>query len=135
MRIMFDTNLFVSAALFPNSTLARNVFIAAEKFSLVICSQILDELRVVMKSKFPHKIKESEAMLRRLQYEIVYTPENIDSDIFPKIRDPKDYPVLASAILANVDVFISGDADFNEVVVEWPEILKPASFAQKYLSE
>ena len=53
MRIMFDTNLFISAILFPDSMLARSVFEASEKFSLVISSQILDELRAVMKRKFP----------------------------------------------------------------------------------
>ena len=48
MRIMFDTNLFISAILFPESVLARNVFEAAEKFSLVLSSQIIDELRAVI---------------------------------------------------------------------------------------
>ena len=133
MRIMFDTNLFISAILFPNSMLARSVFEASEKFSLVISSQILDELRAVMKRKFPNKVKDSEAMLRRLKCEIVYTPEDIDSEIYPRIRDPKDYPILASAILANVDVFISGDADFTDVIIEWPEIIKIAEFTEKYL--
>jgi predicted nucleic acid-binding protein len=88
-----------------------------------------------MKRKFPDKVKESETMLRRLRYEIVDTPEDIDQDIYPKIRDPKDYPILVSAILANVDVFISGDADFNDVVVEWPKIMKPAEFAEKHLKK
>ena len=133
MRIMFDTNIFISAILFPESILAHNLFEAAERFSLVLNSQIIHELRVVMKRKFPDKVKESEEMLRRLRYETLYTPEDIHMDIYPKIRDPKDYPILASAILANVDVFVSGDADFNEEVIEWPEIMKPARFAEKYL--
>ena len=133
MRIMLDTNIFISAVLFPNSILASNVFKASEKFSLVISSQILDELRIVIKRKFPGKVNDAEKMLRQLQYEIAYTPEDINPDIFPKIRDPKDYPILASAILANVDVFVSGDADFNDVMIEWPEILRPAEFSEKYL--
>ena len=130
---MIDTNLLISAILFPSGKLARDIFDAADKFSLVISSQILDELRAVVKRKFPDKANETEALLRRLSYEIAYTPENIDPDIFPKIRDPKDYPILASAILANVDVFISGDSDFNEVVIEWPMIFRPSEFAKKYL--
>ena len=133
MRIMIDTNLFISAMLFPSSKLAQDIFDAADRFSLVISSQILEEFRAVVKRKFPDKTKETETLLRRLKYEIAYTPENIDPDIFPKIRDPKDYPILASAILANVDVFISGDSDFCDLEVEWPEILSPSDFAKKYL--
>jgi predicted nucleic acid-binding protein len=53
--------------------------------------------------------------------------------VFPHIRDPKDYPILASAILANMDVFISGDLDFRDVVTDYPEILSPLDFAQKYM--
>jgi putative PIN family toxin of toxin-antitoxin system len=131
---MIDTNILISAALFPAGKTARTVFATADKYLLVISSQIIDELRTVVKRKFPGKVQETESLLRRLQYEIAYTPEYIDPDIFPKIRDQKDYPILASAILANVDVFISGDADFEDVMIEWPEILKPAEFADKYLS-
>jgi putative PIN family toxin of toxin-antitoxin system len=130
---MIDTNLLISATIFPEGKTARTVFAAADRYSLVVSSQILDELRAVVKRKFPDKVNETESLLRRLRYEIAYTPEYIDPDIFPKVRDPKDYPILASAILADVDVFISGDADFDDVVIEWPEIMKPAEFADKYL--
>ena len=68
MRIMYDTNLFISALLYPDSALACNLFEGAERFSLVVSSQILEEFRTVMKRKFPDKIKESETMLRRLRY-------------------------------------------------------------------
>jgi putative PIN family toxin of toxin-antitoxin system len=130
---MIDTNLFISAALFPDSVLAAIIFAAADKYALVLSTQILDELRAVVKRKFPNRVSETENLLRRLRYEIAYTPEYIDQDAFPKVRDPKDYPILASAILANIDVFISGDADFEDVAIEYPEILKPSEFAKKYL--
>jgi hypothetical protein len=58
-----------------------------------------------------------------LSYEIDYTPTEIDEDIYPKIRDKKDYPILASAIIADVDVFITGDKDFGGLDLEHPEIM------------
>jgi len=130
---MIDTNIIISAALFPQSALSKNVFAMADKYALVLSSNILDELRRTMERKFPAKTKEAENFMRRLRYELAYTPRDIDPDIFPHIRDPKDYPILASAILANVDVFISGDADFNDVVLDFPEIMTPAEFAKEYL--
>ena len=133
MRVLIDTNIIISAVLFPQSALSKNVFAIADQYDLVLSSQIFDELRRTMERKFPAKVTEAENFLRRLRYEFVDTPKDIDPDIFPHIRDPKDYPILASAILAGVDVFISGDADFNGVVSDFPEIMTPAEFAKEYL--
>ena len=46
----------------------------------------------------------------------------LESNLF-EIRDAKDYPTLYSAIIEQVDVFITGDKDFEDVKVEKPEIL------------
>ena len=40
-----------------------------------------------------------------MSYEYVYTPESVDPDLF-QIRDMKDYPVLYTAIIEDVDVLI-----------------------------
>ena len=53
--------------------------------------------------------------------------------IYPKIRDKKDYPILASAIIADVDVFITDDKDFNTIDVEQPKIMTLFEFAALYL--
>ena len=48
------------------------------------------------------------------------------------IRDKSDYPVILSAILADVDVLITGDKDFKDIKIEKPEILTPTEFLQIY---
>jgi predicted nucleic acid-binding protein len=48
------------------------------------------------------------------------------------MRDDFDIPVLASAILEDVDLLISGDKDFSSVDVEKPEILTPSEFLNIY---
>jgi predicted nucleic acid-binding protein len=50
----------------------------------------------------------------------------------PDIRDEKDKPLLAAAILSDVDILISGDKDFHCVDIERPEILKPSEFLERY---
>ena len=67
-----------------------------------------------------------------LPFELVYTPEMLDTQWFPEIRDPKDSPILATAILEDVDVFLTGDRDFLVLDVETPEIMTMAEFLNRY---
>jgi predicted nucleic acid-binding protein len=71
-----------------------------------------------------------DSFLLKMSFEMVYTPEWQHN--MPNIRDEKDKPVLASAIIADVDVLITGDKDFYDVEIERPEILSPAGFWEKY---
>jgi predicted nucleic acid-binding protein len=50
------------------------------------------------------------------------------------LRDLNDYPILASAMIANVDILITGDRDFGGVHIERPEILTIREFMEKYTS-
>lgn len=70
-------------------------------------------------------------MLAKMNYEYVYTPEILDETLF-EIRDVKDYPVLYTAILEDVDILVTGDSDFKDVDVDTPEILTPAEFVERY---
>jgi predicted nucleic acid-binding protein len=92
----------------------------------------VDELKRVTKRKFPAKYDILESFLRELPFELVYTPEKIDKSKYPDIRDAKDLPVLVSAIIEDVDVLISGDADFSPLEMEHPEIVTPKGFVEKY---
>ena len=133
MRVMFDTNVVISAGLYGGGMLSRTTFEIAEKYNVVLSSIVIDELRMVMEEKFPDKASSMDCFLKKLSYEVSYTPTKIDDDIYPKIRDKKDYPVLASAIIADVDVFITGDKDFNVLDIDRPEIMTISDFSLKYL--
>jgi hypothetical protein len=67
----------------------------------------------------------------KLPYELIYTPKQPKPKLF-EIRDEKDYPVLYSAITEDVDVFITGDRDFDGLGLKKPEIISPAGFLEKY---
>ena len=133
MTVMLDTNILISAGLFPNSRLASLAVKISEDFQVILSSNIIDELREVAQLKFPDRKQVLERFLKHLSFEMAYTPKEIDEDIYPKIRDKRDYPILASAIIADVDVFITGDKDFGGLDLERPEIMKISEFEKKYL--
>jgi uncharacterized protein len=44
------------------------------------------------------------------------------------IADPKDHPILNAAIIADVDIIISGDRHFLELEMEIPKAISVAEF-------
>ena len=131
MRVMLDANVLFSAILFPNDRMDALIYKATLDHRLVLSSYTINELLDVTKRKFPAKVKDVELYLTRLPYELANTPKEQDVDLF-KIRDIDDYPVLYSAIVANLDVFVTGDHDFNDVEIKKPDIITPAEFLEKY---
>lgn len=98
---------------------------------LVLSSYVIDELLHVTQRKFENKMETVDLLLSQLPYELVYTPQQPRPGLFD-IRDENDYPVLYSAIIEDVDVFITGDRDFDGLDLERPEILSPSAFLDKY---
>ena len=47
------------------------------------------------------------------------------------IRDINDYPALYTAIIENIDIFITGDKDLLGVDIGMPEIMTPGEFLEK----
>lgn len=90
---------------------------------------MLDELKVVIKRKFSEKFDLLDQFIQELPFSLAYTPERIDAKKYPEIRDKKDLPILVTAILEDVDILITGDADVD---IEQPEILTPSGFLKKY---
>ncbi|MDH7526525.1 MAG: PIN domain nuclease, partial [Peptococcaceae bacterium] len=70
--------------------------------------------------------------LSKLSYELVYTPIDIQEEGIPPIRDKWDLPILISAVMAEIDIIITGDKDFQSVEIEKPIILTPREFFDIY---
>ena len=131
MRVMLDSNVLLSALLFPGETMNKLMSKVTTEYNLVLSSYIIDEINGVIHRKFPTMVTVIDNLLNQFTYEFVHTPKKPESNLF-EIRDVKDYPALYSAIIEQVDVFVSGDKDFEDVEVEKPEILTPAEFVKKY---
>lgn len=127
MRVMLDTNVLISALLFPGGRMSALMDIIFTQHELVLSSYVVDELKRVVRRKFPTKLLAVEKLLLTMRYEYVYTPTEMDETLFA-IRDIKDYPVLYTAIIEDVDVLITGDKDFSDITIERPAIMTPAEF-------
>lgn len=133
MRVMLDTNVIISALLFPSAKMNAMMQCVLMKHRLVLSSYVVDELKRVVRRKFPQKEAVIDKLLTMLSFEYAYTPEKVEDGLF-YIRDIKDYPVLYTAILEDVDVLVTGDRDFADIGIEKPEIMTPAEFIEKFLS-
>ncbi len=130
MRVMLDTNVLISMLLFPSEKFKRLLDAITGRHKLVLSSFVVEEMFAVVERKFPGKKKAVDEFLSNLTYELVYTPHNMKADIF-QIRDVNDYPVLYTAIIENIDIFITGDKDFQDVDIEKPEIMTPMAFLER----
>lgn len=130
---MLDTNVIISALLFPSAKMNAMMQCVLMKHRLVLSSYVVDELKRVVRRKFPQKEAVIDKLLTMLSFEYAYTPEKVEDGLF-YIRDIKDYPVLYTAILEDVDVLVTGDRDFADIDIEKPEIMTPTEFIEKFLS-
>ena len=132
MRVMLDTNIFISMIFFPSNQTRELARRLTNGHQIVICDYVIEELRLVVERKFPAKRKFLESFFLELPFELVYTPKSLDLEMFPEMRDTKDSPILATAIMEDIDVLLTGDKDFLVLSIETPEILTMAEFLQKY---
>ena len=133
MRVMIDTNIFISAALFPNGRVAAALMKALmPPYEPVVCDYVVDELHRKFREKFPDKMVELEAFLfTALQsIKVVSTPEE-ETEAELKIRDVKDRPILRAALDAGADLFLTGDKDFLESKVTDPRIISVSEFLER----
>lgn len=128
---MIDTNVLLSALLFPGPCMDALMRSVAAEHRLVLSSFVVGELRKVVARKFPGNGEAIESLLRNMPYELVETPVHPEPGLF-EIRDEKDYPVLCSAIAGDVDVFVTGDRDFENLSIGRPVIVSPAAFLERY---
>lgn len=129
---MLDTNIFISMIFFPSAQTRELAKRLADGHQIVVCDYVVEELRLVTDRKFPAKRKFLDRFFLELPFELVYTPKELDLNEFPQMRDTKDSPILATALLESIDVFVTGDKDFLVLDVDIPEIVTMAGFLERY---
>ena len=129
-RVMVDTNVLFSAMYQFDGTPFDAFSKASEMpYRLVLCDQIIDELRRNFNRKLPAKIPVLERFLAIAQFDLItITPEDEAVDDEGNIRDVDDRPILRAARKANIDIFVTGDNDFLESSVTNPKIMTAAQF-------
>ena len=124
MKIMTDTNILFSALLFPESKPAKVLFHVTEQHNLILCDYIITELMSVVSRKRPDLLADIEIFLAKLSYELISAPRQPSI----LITDPKDHPILNAAIIADVDIILSGDRHFLELEMEHPRTMSVNEF-------
>jgi putative PIN family toxin of toxin-antitoxin system len=129
-KVLFDTNILVSAILDNRSTTYQAYSKGVEPpYQGLICEQVFEELRRVFNRKFPNKIAALERFIASALsiVEVVPVPPSKypDEDL---IRDIDDRPILRTAIKAEAEILITGDKDFLESGLTAPRIMTAAEF-------
>ncbi len=75
MIIMVDTNILVSALLFPDSKPAQALLHAARHHDLVLCDHIVREIHDVVRRKWPHLLADVDVLLAELPFDLVFAPQ------------------------------------------------------------
>lgn len=130
LRITNDTNVWLSAQYFQGKPSQIVHLIEEKKIISVISNFILNEIREKMIVKFETPAFAANATISYIRSisEVVYIANKTYT-----LRDPKDNPVLETAINGKCDFLITGDKDllilkkYNNI-----NIVTPAQFLNIY---
>ena len=131
MRVMLDTNILVSAFVFKSKLMNELIYKVSNNYEIVICSYTIEELRELIKKKFKIKQEILQEFLNEFPFTLVNSPKNIRNKLF-EIRDNNDYIILHTAIIEDVDIFITGDKDFYGININKPKIMSASKFLETY---
>jgi putative PIN family toxin of toxin-antitoxin system len=135
MRVVLDTNQYVSALLKSKSNSARLMTLVAEgQITLIVSPDILEEIRRVLAYPKIQKLhrrtkQEIEQFIRQTAKIAVVTPGTLEVNAIQ--ADPSDNIFLACAVEGRADYIISGDHHLKDLgVFQGIEILDPAAFLE-----
>ena len=131
MKVMLDTNILVSAFVFKSKMMNQLIYKLSTEHEIVICSYTIEELKELVDTKFKVTQNDLDEFLKDFPFILVYSPTTVENKLF-EIRDKDDYIILHTAIIEDVDVFITGDKDFIDIDIDKPEIMNTTEFLEKY---
>lgn len=132
MKVVLDTNVWVSGLLLPRSIPGQIISEWRKAlFGVVISSFILDELRKVLNyPKIKKRISLTSDEIDEYLTLIRFFTEMVEPIVDPShtVRDENDKPILATLIVSQADYLITGDEDLLTLKNHYP-IIKPSEFA------
>jgi predicted nucleic acid-binding protein len=100
---MVDTNIIVSAILFPNSIVAKAFSHLIENYNLALSKYTIFGIEDVFNEKFPHRIMEMKEFIQKTPYEL-FEDNKVENKKYLNIRDINDLPVLINTSESKVDL-------------------------------
>lgn len=109
MRVVFDTNIFISALAIPGSLAEKAVLKIIEgEDTLLISKELLDELLSTLARKFSHDTEQ----LSRVAVNISDLAEMVKAEKrLHVLQDDPDNRVLECAVAGKADFIITGDKE------------------------
>lgn len=109
MKVVFDTNIFISAFVIPGSQAEKAMLRIIEGMDVLLLSKgILDELLSVLSIKFSRDREE----ISRLAVILSEMAEWVDpSKKIKVLSDEPDNRILECAVSGNADVIVTGDKE------------------------
>jgi len=133
LRLVFDTNIIISAMLFEGSKPSKAFGVGIKQGVILFSSSTLSELEdVLWRKKFDPYISHEERKQFLSSFILHSTPVEINETI-TECRDSKDNKFLELAVCGKADFIISGDKDllilnpFRNI-----QILTPHNFINLY---
>lgn len=113
VRVVIDTNIWIRILLKGRVTLLILEAFNEDKFQLVMSQPLMDEFHLVWnRPRLRERIDPAQAL--RLEQQLQHRGIWVElKTIPPKCRDPKDLPVLATAIDGEAEIIVSGDSDLR----------------------
>ena len=134
MRVMADTNILLSASLFPNKRMNGIIEFIIKNHTLVLSDFVVREfIEVAGYEKF-NKVDEAEEFLKKLSFTVYNTPK-VTNLKGVSIRDTDDYGILFAAIKSKVDLFLTGDKDFLTCKIEKPRMMTLSEFESEFMPD
>ena len=131
VRVVIDTNVFVSALASPKSTPKQALDIAFAAARLLVSAATLAELvEVLHRPKFAQyfSVVDAPSLVDRLANEAVFVPVAHSTE---RARDRKDDAFLDLAIADRADWLVTGDSDLLVLAaVGETRIVTPAAFIE-----
>jgi uncharacterized protein len=113
VRVVIDTNIWIRILLKGRVTLPILEAFNQDRFQLVMSQPLMDELKLVWnRPRLRSRIDPDQA--NRLEQQFQYRAIWVElMTVPPNCRDPKDLPVLATAIDGKAAAIVSGDDDLR----------------------
>jgi len=113
MRVVFDSNIFISALVIPGSQADNAILrIIDGKDHLVLSKFIIDETLTVLSRKFS---RDREAISRTALYLSDLGEIAAPSSKLKILNDDPDNRILECAISGNADIIVTGDKEMLEL--------------------
>lgn len=130
MQLLVDADCLIAGTLAPSGAFSRLLDLwQAGEFELIVCPNLVDEVRRALlhpRIAGQYNISETEVdqLTQRLLDESLYFEDPVDP---PRVvaDDPNDDYLVAVAIEASADHFVTRDRHFDKVQVEGLTIVPP----------